>query len=210
MGLDLSLTAPGLSFAGHRETLRTDAKTGDLRFCQIRDWLEYYVRGYQPALAMIEAVPPYDHASSVLERVHGVAREVLARYGVPFAYVNVRAIKAFATGNGNADKTAVMDVVEVALGVRPADDNVADAYVLEWMGHEVLAGGRQVEGTALQALSSITWPLKLGPWLIQPYGELKRKPVTKMCGHKVVCLKNGDHWLHPFNVVQCDKPPKTK
>jgi Holliday junction resolvasome RuvABC endonuclease subunit len=215
IGLDLSLTAPGMAAPGQRpETVRTDAKRGDKRFCDIRDWLIYNIEPRRWGerrvdLAMIEAVPPYDHASSGLERVHGVAREVLARYDIPFAYVNVTALKAFATGNGRADKAEVMAWIEKMYGWAPEDDNQADAWVLRKMGEVLPADPFFHSPSQLQALSSIAWPLRPGdPHWPQPYGTLTRKPVTKKCRHGVICLKNGDGWLHPFNVVTCDKPPK--
>lgn len=218
IGLDLSLTAPGLAVADRTETLRTDAKRGDKRFCDIRDWLMHYVSGQYVAgrsmdLAMIEAVPPYDVASSSLERIHGIAREVLARYDVPFAYVNVTALKSFATSNGKADKSEVMDYVETETGKRPADDNQADAWVLHRMGLVFLGESgvtwQGLTSTQMKAFDGITWPLNPGnPTWPRPYGELRRKPMTKKCRHRIVCLKNGDHWLHPFTVAVCDKPPK--
>ncbi len=213
IGLDLSLTAPGIAPPGITPyTLRTDPSTGDKRYCRIRDEIEYNVSTHRvgrPHLAMIEAVPPYDHASSGLERLHGIAREVLARYDVPFAYVNVTALKAFATGSGKADKPAVMAAVGRMTAWTPPDDNASDAWVLRKMGEVISADPFFHSPAQLQALSSIAWPLKMGdPTWPQPYGPLRRKPVTKKCRHTIVCLKNGDEWLHPFTMTTCDKPPK--
>jgi Holliday junction resolvasome RuvABC endonuclease subunit len=209
IGLDLSLTAPGLAVADRTETLRTDARRGDKRFCDIRDWVMHYAATRNLRLAMIEAVPPYDHASSGLERVHGIAREVLARFDVPFAYVNVSALKAFATGDGRAEKSEVMDYVEAQTGIRPTTDDEADAWVLRRMGDVFLAGEGTRTPAQCKAIESVDWPLFPGePDWPQPYGVLRRKPVTKKCKHGMVCLKNGDHWLHPFSVAVCDKPPK--
>jgi Holliday junction resolvasome RuvABC endonuclease subunit len=211
IGLDLSLTAPGLSVPDRTETLYTDAKRGDKRLCDIRDWLTHYAHTRAPVLAMIEAVPPYQSGSAILDLVHGVTREVLARYDIPFAYVSPSSLKQFATGDGWADKTAVMDAVEEMSGTRPADDNAADAWVLRRMGECLWADPFFHRGHHLQSLSSIAWPLKPGdPKWPQPYGKLTRKPVTKKCRHGVVCLRNGYEWLHPFDVAPCDKPPKGK
>lgn len=209
IGLDLSLTAPGLSIGDqHGATLHTDAKRGDERFCDIRDWLDYHIAAYRPALAVIEAVPPYDHASSGLERVHGVAREILARRLVPFAYVNVSALKAFATGNGRAEKDDVMAAVEAMSGWAPGDDNQADAWVARRMGQMALnpkAFLTEDYPHRVAAMSSVSWPMDV----VAPYGAISvRKPVVKKCGHKVIALKNGGDWLHPFTVDRCDKPPK--
>lgn len=218
IGLDLSLTAPALSITDMVPlglTLRTDAKRGDKRFCDIRDWLAAHVGQHRPRLALVEAVPPYDHASSGLERVHGVAREVLARYDVPFAYANVSAVKAYATGDGRADKVKVMAEVERETGWAPPDDNASDAYVLRWMGEDAQHGvllGALLTPAALQALSSIEWPMLPGvPYLPEPYGKIRRaRPKRAMCRHGVVCLLNGDSWIHPFTLAVCDKPPKPK
>jgi crossover junction endodeoxyribonuclease RuvC len=212
IGLDLSLTAPGLAVVGRTETLRTDAKRGDKRLGDIRDWLMHYAATRHLSLAMIEAVPPYDHASSSLERIHGVAREVLARFDVPFAYVNVTALKRFATGNGRADKSDVMAVVRDQWGIDVKDDNASDASVLRVMGEVFLSGvGLLGAGSALilPSLSAIDWPLRPDdPSWPQPYGVIRQKPVRKKCKDGYVSLKNGDHWVHPFNMAVCTKPPK--
>lgn len=217
IGLDLSLSAPGIAIdrvlgSLRMETLHTDPKRGDKRYCDIRDWLTHYVHDMPYSLAAIEDVPPYDKASAVLNRVHGVAREVLARYDIPFAYVNVTALKAFATGNGRAEKSEVMDYVEACTGRRPTDDNQSDAWVLQTMGKIFLAKNFPLDAqrpASRKAIDSVEWPLfPHEPDWPQPYGPLRRKPVTKKCRHGSVCLKNGDHWLHPFTVAVCDKPPK--
>ncbi len=214
IGFDLSLTAPGLSVAGRMETLRTKPPRGDRRLCDIHDWINHYTATRKLRLAMIEAVPPYDHASSSLERIHGIARERLARYGIPFAYVNVTALKAFATGNGRADKSEVMDYVERETGRRPDDDNQADAWVLRRMGELFLfmdwEQHDELPPAQIQAMDAVEWPLfphdPEWPW---PYrGRPQSRFSRKQCKHKVVCLKNGDHWLHPFNMLVCDRPPK--
>lgn len=212
IGLDLSLTAPGLAVTDRTETLRTDAKRGDKRLCDIRMWITHYAHTRAPRLAMIEAVPPYDHASAVLRDVHGVAREVLAQFDIPYAYVNVSALKAYATGDGRADKKEVMRVVREDWDIDVEDDNAADAAVLRAMGGTYLSG----LGGTVPTLSAVEWPLTvprgyvLPEPLPEPYGPLQRKPTTKKCKHGMVCLKNGDHWLHPFNVAVCDKPPAAR
>lgn len=210
LGLDLSLTAPGLCVGGHWETLRTDAKRGDKRLSDIRGWLAYYVSEYRPVLSMIEAVPPYMTNTASLERVHGVAREVLAWNDVPFAYVSPMGVKLFMTGDGHADKAAMIDAVEAETGKRPGDDNQADAWVLQRMGQVIWADPFFHRGHHLKALSSIEWPLKPDdPTWPDPYsGKTPRKPVIRKCRHGNNCLKNGDHWLHPFTLDRCDKPPK--
>ena len=53
-------------------------------------------------------------------------------HGIPYQGVPVGTIKRFATGKGNADKTAMISAVR-ARGFEPADDNEADAIaILLW------------------------------------------------------------------------------
>jgi Holliday junction resolvasome RuvABC endonuclease subunit len=210
IGLDLSMTAPGLcTYPGRAESLRLDAKDGDRRFCAIRDWLVYHIHGAHLALAVIEATPPYHSASASLERVHGVAREVLARHDVPFAYVSPSTLKLYATGNGNAGKAEM--IASAAAQAHdgtwiPADSDQADAWHLQQMGRLATQPDNwPASPRRVQAMSSVRWPLDS---VLEPYGPLRRQPVTKKCGHKVISLKNGDHWLHPFTMAVCDRPPK--
>jgi Holliday junction resolvasome RuvABC endonuclease subunit len=66
--------------------------------------------------------PPYGGA-----RLHLTAWAEMNK--IPYAGVPVGTIKRHATGNGNANKEAVIAAVR-ALGFDPADDNEADALAL--------------------------------------------------------------------------------
>jgi Holliday junction resolvasome RuvABC endonuclease subunit len=65
--------------------------------------------------------------------VHGVARLVLARHKIPWAYVPVPTLKKYATGSGSADKHAMINACR-DVGVEPKDDNEADAAWLRLAG----------------------------------------------------------------------------
>jgi len=214
IGLDLSLNGTGICTSRTSgERLAGNVGMGDVRLSRIYDAVLYYTSSSTPSrdmmspveLAVIEANPPMAHSGDVLNLVHGAARAALAKNGVPFAYVYPTTLKSFATGGASADKEAMIDGIRVVTGWTPENDDVADAWWLRQMGIAALAGGRGLAAHQTHAISAVQWPV-----FMQPYGAISaRKPVTKKCKHGVVCLRNGDHWLHPFDVVVCDKPPKT-
>ena len=212
LGLDLSINGAGICADDRAaETILGTAKMGDLRLSNIYDAVLHYSRQRRGALhpitlAMMEQNPPNANRGNVLDYVHGAARAALAKNGIPYAYVNPYTLKIFATDDAGADKAAMIAAAEKACGWRPGDDNQADAWWLRRMGLAALAGGRGLVGRQLSALSAVAWP----EW-IRPYGAVAaRKLVTGKCRHGSVCLRNGDHWLHPFDVTVCTKPPKER
>lgn len=211
IGLDLSLNGTGISCGNHTNfTVIGKVKDGDARLVTIQDAIRYYaIQGDGVAgsaeMAVIEGLPFGNNDRSVA-LVHGVARAALARLGIPFAYVYPTTLKMFAVGRGDHVEKAEMMVAAVALGANQhIDSDQADAWWLRRMGLAALTSGRGLAGHRIRALGAVEWP---DP--VTSYGAISaRKPVTKKCRHGVVCLRNGDHWLHPFDVVICDKPPKT-
>jgi hypothetical protein len=206
IGLDLSINGSGICTARTSgERLAGTVKMGDARLSTVYDAVLYYTT--KPiALAVIEANPPMAHSGDVLNLVHGAARAALAKNGVEFAYVYPTTLKTFATGISTADKDAMIHGIKAVTGWLPPDDDVADAWWLRQMGLAALTGGRGLCAYQLRAIGGVQWP----DW-VHPYGAISaRKPVTKKCKHGVVCLRNGDTWLHPFDVVVCDKPPKER
>lgn len=57
-------------------------------------------------------------------------QEVAAELGKECACCHTQALKRYATGKGNADKSEMMTAAEKRWGVTPADDNEADAMML--------------------------------------------------------------------------------
>ncbi len=216
IGLDLSINGTGICVGDRSgETLTGTTKMGDRRLWRVFEAVDHYITasgrtGQGIGLAVIEHNLPHGHSGPTLDYVHGAARAALAKHDVPFAYVYPTTLKVFATGDSSAEKDAMVDAVTRACGWTPSGHDVADAWWLREMGRAFLYGLKPDSGPAAgKAIDSVEWPLKPGDstWP-QPYGPLQRKPVTKKCQHGIVCLKNGDHWLHPFNIAICDKPPK--
>lgn len=217
LGLDLSINGTGICADDRAaETLHGTAKMGDERLSRVYDAVLYYSGGRRVSngsialglvgLAMLELSLPHANRGNVMDYVHGAARAALAKNDIPYAYVHPNTLKIFATGDAGADKPAMIDGVQAETGWLPADDNQADAWWLRRMGLAALAGGRGLVGRQLSALSAVEWP----EWIL-PYGAVStRKLVTQKCRHGSVCLLNGDHWLHPFDVTVCTKPPKSR
>lgn len=65
-----------------------------------------------------------------LANFHGIIQEVSETMDIPLFYVNQRALKKWATGNGNADKKLMMEYCEKRWHFVPEDDNEADAIHL--------------------------------------------------------------------------------
>lgn len=224
LGLDLSLNGPGFCYAPDRvASMRMTAKEGDRRLVRIRDAVQYYVTseisryprarttgGY--SLAVIESVPggPGGGAQGALDRVHAVAREVLARYGVPFVYVNGSTLKVYATGSGDASKQDMIDALPEPVRSMVANDDEADAWWLADMGRA--AGGDMELWTTLpahqiNALSKVPWPIEYAGFGV---ATTRSKAETKQCGHGYYCLVNAGRLLHPMLLDVCDKPAKAK
>jgi hypothetical protein len=60
--------------------------------------------------------------------VQGTVRTELMDQGVPYALVPVKTLKKFATGNGNADKAAMMLAARRRAALIFKDDNQCDAF----------------------------------------------------------------------------------
>ncbi len=150
LGGDLSLTATGLCLPdGATVTLNTGlAKRGDRRLVEIRKDLSHYLRTYALDLVVLERSRRFksSDANLAVGMVHGVVREVLAEWTIPFAYIDPNTLKAFATGDIRADKQEMVISANQARKAKTsaagetggegeiADHNQADAWWLRQMG----------------------------------------------------------------------------
>jgi Holliday junction resolvasome RuvABC endonuclease subunit len=161
LGLDLSLTATGVALPnGSCRTIKTNAADGDLRLVQIAESIRVAVTITGPIdLAVIEDLPVGARSAGITGMVHGVVRNELAVVGVPYALVAPATLKAYATGGGAADKTAMAMAAYKRHGIEFADDNQCDAWWLRMAGHEHL-GQPIVSLPAAQIarLAKAKWP----------------------------------------------------
>lgn len=160
LGLDLSLTATGICHPdGTTTTIKTRPKDGDRRLVAIRDTIRTTTGLYAPHLAVIEDLPTHAHSAGITGMVHGVARTALLDAGVPYVVLAPATLKAFATGKGNADKTAMAMAAYKRAGAEFGDDNCCDAwwlYVagLDRLGHPLFP----LPAAQRDRLGKVAWP----------------------------------------------------
>ncbi|EST24497.1 hypothetical protein [Streptomyces roseochromogenus] len=163
VGLDLSMTATGVAlWDGTTVTVKLKG-TGDQRLIGLRDALAYMVDGSE--LAVIEDMPArlQANAAKAVGFVHGTVRTLLLDLRVPYAAVSPATLKAYATGKGNADKTAMAIAALKRAGLEFGDDNECDAWWLRMAGLDWL-GRPEFSLPAAQRdrLIKATWPVPKG------------------------------------------------
>lgn len=164
IGLDLSIAAPGFAdIDGNTHTLRLAAKLGDTRLVEIaREAVKLAITGHawRADLAVIEDLPTHAHGAGITGMVHGAVRAALIDALVPYVTVPPASLKKFASGKGNADKTAMAIAALKRFGREFADDNQCDAFWLRAMG--LAAYGRlgvELPAAQREALGKIAWPV---------------------------------------------------
>lgn len=166
IGVDASLTSTGVAVWHDGRwtfgTIRTspDGMTLEQRWRYItaRLWPRLTTR----TLAVVEGVfsgPGHGGAALDLAMLHGIIRYGLHVRSVPFAVVNTRHLKQFATGGGNAKKFQMLAAANDRLGLPLASHDQADAAWLAAMGlHRY--GHPLCPTTAVQdaACNAARWP----------------------------------------------------
>jgi Holliday junction resolvasome RuvABC endonuclease subunit len=168
-GLDLSLTATGIAYAdSSTSTIKTKLTDRDLRLGHIRDQVAAALGGPVltaditspwPDLVVIEDLPTHAKSAGITGMVHGVVRELLSTAGVPYTLVSPATLKKFATGKGNADKTAMAIAALKRAGLEFPDDNQVDAFWLHAMGRDHLGFPLfAVPAAQRDAMGKVAWP----------------------------------------------------
>ena len=103
---------------------------GGMRYLRFTRWLDEMAAGGISAIWFEEV---RRHAGTDAAHVYGGLMATLTAWcelrGIPYEGVPVGTIKKHATGNGNANKEAMIAAAR-ARGFHPADDNEADAIAL--------------------------------------------------------------------------------
>lgn len=168
LGLDLSLTATGLSDGQRTWLVKSTGHRGDT--LAIRSTRLSHLR-----TAVLEQAQGADLV--VVEGPsHGQARQggqhdraglwwhvvgALLDTGTPVAEVPPATLKRYATGKGNAGKGAVIEATtrRYPQVLTDGDDNRCDALWLAVMGLDHLTGSSTVPEAHRAALSAVVWPL---------------------------------------------------
>lgn len=159
LGLDLSLTATGIAYPdGTTYTVKTRLADGDRRLLRIQAAV---AEAIDPGttLAVVEDLPTHAKAAGITGMVHGAVRAVLLENDVPYVLVTPATLKAYATGSGNADKTAMTLAAYKRSGLEFANDNEVDAWWLRLAGLDRLGVAPILMPAGQRArLDKATWP----------------------------------------------------
>jgi Holliday junction resolvasome RuvABC endonuclease subunit len=163
VGLDLSMTATGVALPDGGTLTVKPKGTGDRRLVVLRDTLSHLLSGAD--LAVVEDMPArlQANAAKAVGFVHGTVRTLLLDLQIPYAVVSPATLKAYATGKGNADKTAMAIAALKRAGLEFGDDNECDAAWLrwaglDWMGHSEFS----LPVAQRDRLDKATWPVPKG------------------------------------------------
>jgi hypothetical protein len=161
LGLDLSITATGFALP--------DGQTGTFKGPWKGDWrlvaIKHAVAGHADAvdLAVIEDLPTHAKSAGITGMVHGAVRAVLMELGVPYVLITPATLKAYATGKGNADKTAMAIAALKRAGREFGDDNQCDAAWLRWAGLDWYGQPEfDIPKAQRDRLAKVTWPEGVG------------------------------------------------
>src|SRR5690606_24551349 len=140
------------------ETWKGKPIDGDRRLVRIRELATGLCLGAD--LVVIEDLPTHAKSAGITGMVHGAVRsDLLAEGAGPYALVTPATLKKFATGKGNADKTAMAMALYKRAGIECADDNQVDAYWL-WVAGMTHLGAApfSVPADQVAALDKEEWP----------------------------------------------------
>jgi Holliday junction resolvasome RuvABC endonuclease subunit len=162
LALDLSITATGVCLAdGTTHTIKTNPKHGDRRLQFIADRIGISLDSNDCDLVVMEEAPPglKGPAIKAIHMVHGAVRLKLLDSGTPYAVINPTTLKAYATGNTRADKTAMAMAAYKRTSLEFPDDNQCDAFWLraaglDWYGLPEF----DLPKVQRERLTKVTWP----------------------------------------------------
>lgn len=163
IGLDLAVGATGLCLPDGTTQVIKPKSQGDRRLLEIQYAVGSAVTQSRAELVVMEDVPSrmIGAAGKVIPMVHGAVRTDLMTMGTPYALVSPATLKKFATGKGNADKTAMILAAYKRSGIEFTDDNECDAWWLRVAGlchyNEELF---TLPAAQKDALSTVVWPAR--------------------------------------------------
>lgn len=167
VGVDLSLSATGMSDGSMTWLVRSSGSKGDLlitRSVRLRGLAKAVLERCTDVDLVVLEQPAFSRTTGHMHDRSGlwwlVVDALTFELQVPVAEVAPTALKKYATGKGNANKGAVIDATarrfpDVETG---ADDNRCDALWLAAMGLDWLGGRSVVPAGQRDGLNRVTWP----------------------------------------------------
>ena len=124
--------------SGTQNFTKRRGESNGLMFLRFRNWLTEMVTSHKPEMLVYEQAHHRGGAATeICVNLTGRVQEIGDEYNLHVANVRTTTLKLFATGKGNAGKTAMIAVAKNILGRDPIDDNEADAICLAlWADNE--------------------------------------------------------------------------
>lgn len=142
VGIDHSLTAPGIARIDPSGPKVRTIRTGKLRGMERQSVIiDAVLKACEPVGQTMVAIEGHSYGhnqqgSRERTELVGVIKWELSRRGIPWTQdIPPNVLKAYVSGNGQADKDDMVEAVR-AQGVNVLDDNAADAYGLALIIHD--------------------------------------------------------------------------
>lgn len=176
-GIDVALMKTGIARVDGTFESYTPTSEGYARHWQVAERILRVVEHDEPDVVVLEGYfvhPRRPLSTATLIEIGGIVRAMLDRAEVVFAHVPPAALKAYATGSGNADKPKVFDAARAELDdlaltgspyLYPANYDEADAYWLRAMGRARYAPEtlslreRANRAVRFENLNAVEWPV---------------------------------------------------
>jgi hypothetical protein len=161
VGVDLSWTSTGIAWADRTaDTFGTDSTRTDLERAHA---IALHVCAFtiDADVCCIEAGVNNSHQAWRSGFLHGVVRHTIAgqRPHLPVIDCPPKSLKVFATGSGNADKTAMVVAARDRLGYDGTQSDEADSLWLRELGLHVIGHPSvKLPATHLRALEKVRLP----------------------------------------------------
>lgn len=129
MGVDLSITCTGVALPGGRTLAIKPSSKGHARLREITDQIVWQARSLAVDLVVIEGLGGVykGEAARIIPMLHGALINDLLHASTPYMWLPPSSLKKFATGKGNADKTAMALWALKRLGTEYATADECDA-----------------------------------------------------------------------------------
>lgn len=165
VGLDLSLTSTGVAHLHDDDAERCTARIRvtatapmGVRLRNIVSAVDEFAGLTAAEMVVIEDLPTHARAAGLTGQLHGAVKMWMADRALPPPVtVPPATLKVFATGRGNADKTAMVVAARDRLGYLGTADDEADALWLLEIGLHLLTHPARVAlpATHLRALTKL-------------------------------------------------------
>lgn len=171
VGLDLSLTSTGIAYRdGSVGTIVGPSDLGDRRLTVLKQAVHVAVGdedaglGRRADLVAIEDLPTNAKSSGATGMVHGVVRALLLDLEIPYVVLPPATLKAYSTGRGNVDKTAMAISAYKRVQREFANDDECDAFWLRAAALDRLGRPEfDLPAAWRQRLDVVAWPGEPAP-----------------------------------------------